>query len=186
MKPRRRRDYPRLPLRAGQLAWPSPRVFRLTSDERRDTSGRAGFTLLETVCVVAIVAMLAALALPAIPRGTSRAKLEAFAIAAAAILKADRNAAMRRGSRVATEIDARARQIRSGAGGRVLRLPADVGIDAVLAERCAGRATGSTIDFFASGMSCGGTLFLSRPGTSLEVRVTWLTGGVEIVPAKLS
>ncbi len=32
-------------------------------------------------------------------------------------------------------------------------------------------------------MSCGGTIFLSRPGTTLEVRITWLTGGVEIVPS---
>jgi general secretion pathway protein H len=141
---------------------------------------RAGFTLLETVCVVAIIALLAALALPAIPRGTSRAKLEAFAVAAAAVLKADRNAALRRGSRVATAISARARTLRSGASGQVLRLPDDIGFTVVLAARCAGRETGNSIEFFPSGMSCGGTLVLSRLGTRFEVRVTWLTGGVEI------
>ncbi len=140
----------------------------------------AGFTLLETVCVVAIVALLATLALPAIPRGTSRAKLEALAVAAAAVLKSDRNAAMRRGSRVTTEVSPRARTVRSGASGQVLRLPGDVGFSAVLASQCAGRATGDTIDFFPSGMSCGGTLVLSRLATTFEVRVTWLTGGVEI------
>jgi general secretion pathway protein H len=39
------------------------------------------------------------------------------------------------------------------------------------------------IQFLPSGMSCGGTIFLSRLGTTLEVRVAWLTGGVEIVPS---
>jgi general secretion pathway protein H len=34
-----------------------------------------------------------------------------------------------------------------------------------------------------TGMSCGGTIYLARPGTSLEIRVTWLTGGVEIAPS---
>lgn len=149
-------------------------------------SARAGFTLLETVCMMAIVAMLAALVLPAIPRSTSRAKLEAYAMAAAAVLKSDRNAAMRRGSRVVTEVRPEARLVRSGASGRALRLPNDVGFEAVLAARCAGHATGDTIDFFPSGMSCGGTLLLSRPGTTFTVRVTWLTGGVEIVRSAAS
>lgn len=186
--PPSKRDAPettngRFPIRASRQA---ARLSYLVAFSRRaPVSGslensRAGFTLLETVCVVAIVAMLATLALPAIPRGTSRAKLEAIAVAAAAVLKSDRNAAMRRGSRVATEVSARTRTVRSGASGQVLRLPDDVGFTAVLASQCAGRATGETIDFFPSGMSCGGTLVLSRLGTTFEVRVTWLTGGVEI------
>jgi general secretion pathway protein H len=39
------------------------------------------------------------------------------------------------------------------------------------------------IQFLPSGMSCGGTIFLSRLGTTLEIRVAWLTGAVEIVPS---
>jgi general secretion pathway protein H len=154
---------------------PAP-LFR----EKPDAAA-AGFTLLETVCVVAIVALLAGLALPAIPRGTSRAKLESYAYAAAALLKSDRNAAMRRGSRVTTLVDPRTRRVQSGTGARALRLPNDVGFEVVLADQCAGRIAGNQIDFFPSGMSCGGTLFFSRLGTIYEVRVTWLTGGVEIV-----
>ena len=67
---------------------------------------QAGFTLLEVVCVVAIVALLAAVILPALPRGTSYARLEAYAIETATLLKQDRYAAMRRRARVATEISA--------------------------------------------------------------------------------
>jgi len=138
--------------------------------------------LLEVVCVVAIVAILAAIVVPALPRGTSRARLESFAIEAAAMLKADRDAAIRNRVQVATEIDAPLRVVRSGATGRVIRLPADVRFDAILAARCNNRPAGPTIRFFASGMSCGGTIALTRLGVGYQVRVNWLTGGVEVVP----
>jgi general secretion pathway protein H len=138
--------------------------------------------LLEVVCVVALVAILAAIVVPALPRGTSRARLESFAIEAAAMLKADRDAAIRNRVQVATEIDAPLRLVRSGATGRVIRMPADVRFDAILAARCNNRPAGPTIRFFASGMSCGGTLALTRLGIGYQVRVNWLTGGVEVVP----
>jgi general secretion pathway protein H len=143
--------------------------------------GQAGFTLLEVVCVLAIVALLAALILPAIPRGTSRARLESYAVEAAAILTADRNAAIRRHVRTATWLDASARTIRSGASARVLQLPRDVAFDALLAKQCDGRAAGATIDFFPAGASCGGTIGLARLGVGFQVRVNWLTGGIEVV-----
>jgi general secretion pathway protein H len=101
------------------------------------------------------------------------------------LLKAERNSALRRQIQVATLIDAPQRSIRSGVTGRVIRLPGDVTLDAILASRCADRNAGRSIDFFPSGMSCGGTIALSRPGMGFEVRVNWLTGGVEIVSQKL-
>jgi general secretion pathway protein H len=147
-----------------------------------DRRGIEGFTLLEIVCVVALVAILAAIVVPALPRGTSRARLEAYAVEAAAMLKADRDAAIRNRVQIATEIDAPRRLVRSGSTGRVIRLPDDVRFDALLAARCNQRAAGPTIRFFASGMSCGGTIALTRLGVGYQVRVNWLTGGVEVVP----
>ena len=64
----------------------------------------------------------------------------------------------------------------------VIRLPADVRLDAILAARCNNRLAGPTIRFFASGMSCGGTIALTRLGVGYQVRVNWLTGGVGVVP----
>jgi general secretion pathway protein H len=148
-------------------------------------SGQQGFALIEILCVLAIIGLLAAIILPAIPRATTRAKLESYAVQTAALLKADRNAALRRHIQVTTQIDAAARSIRSGATGRLIRLPSDVSLDAMLASRCADRNAGRSIDFFPSGMSCGGVLALARPGMGFEVRVNWLTGGVDIVPQKL-
>jgi len=157
----------------------------LPAARAEDGCGERGFALIEILCVLAIIGMLAAIILPAIPRTTTRAKLESYAVATAALLKSDRSAALRRQVQVATQVDAAARSIRSGASGRVIRLPDDVVLDAILASRCADRIAGRSIDFFPSGMSCGGVIALSRPGMGVEVRVNWLTGGVDIVPQKL-
>jgi general secretion pathway protein H len=147
--------------------------------------GESGFALIEILCVLAIIGMLAAIILPAIPRATTRAKLESYAVQTAALLKADRSVALRRHIQVTTQVDAASRAIRSGVTGRVVRLPADVSVEAILASRCADRNAGRSIDFFPTGMSCGGTIALARPGMGFEVRVNWLTGGVDIVPQKL-
>jgi general secretion pathway protein H len=140
-----------------------------------------GFTLLEMVCVLAIIAMLAAVLLPFVPQQTSRSRLQAYALQAATLLKADRNAAIRRGAEVAVLVDASMRVIRSGATSDVLRIPNDVQLDALLPQTCRQHAVLSTINFFANGMSCGGTIVLTRLDAGYEVRVNWLTGRIEIV-----
>ena len=131
--------------------------------------------------MLAIIALLAAIILPAIPRSTSRARLEAYAIDAAALIMQDRNAAVRRRMQVATQVDAPARLIVSGATGQRMRLPDDVAVESILPVRCGDRPAGRRIDFFAAGSSCGGVIALRRPGASYQVRVNWLTGGVEVV-----
>jgi len=143
-----------------------------------------GFALIELLCVLAIIGLLAAIMLPEIPRATSRAKLEGFAIQTATLLKEDRNAAVAQRATVVTRVETSSRSIRSGASGRTIRIPSDVIMDATLASRCANRVAGKSIEFFPSGMSCGGTVFLSRPGIALEIRVNWFTGTVEVVPGK--
>jgi general secretion pathway protein H len=125
--------------------------------------------------------MLAAVLLPRMPLGTSRPRLEAYAIETASLLKADRNAAIRRRVMIAAEVNAMSRVIRSGASERTVRIPDDVSFQALLPQRCNQRPARSTISFFASGSSCGGAIVLTRHGVGYEVRVNWLTGGVEVV-----
>jgi general secretion pathway protein H len=144
-----------------------------------------GFTLLEMVCVLALIAMMAAVLLPFVSRQTSRSRLQAYALQTAALLKEDRNAAIRRGTGVATLVDTGSRLIRSGANTNMIRIPDDVRFEALLPRTCEQREALSTIRFFASGMSCGGAVTLTRADIGYEVRVNWLTGRVEIVSRNL-
>jgi general secretion pathway protein H len=134
------------------------------------------------VGVIAVVAMLAAILLPRVPRATTRPRLEAYAMETAALLKADRTAALRRKAQITAQVDAPGRAIRSGSTGRILQVPDDVSFQALLPLSCNERPARSTISFFATGTSCGGTIVLSRLGNGYEVRVNWLTGGIEVVP----
>ena len=129
----------------------------------------AGFTLIEVVCVLAIVALLAALVLPAIPRGTSQARLAGYAVEVAALLKGDRNAAIRNRAQVATSLDAERRIVISGATASIVEIPPDVTFEALLAQRCGDRRVGATIDFFPSGASCGGVIAIARQGVGYQI-----------------
>lgn len=160
----------------------APRAQRATSRTRSDRRAQDGFTLLETVCALAIIGLVSAVLLPAIPRGTSRTAFEAYAVKVAALIKQDRQYALERGASTATLVDTASRTIASGSSSASVVLPDDVALNAVLARTCAGAPADQTIRFFPSGLSCGGTLILSRLGFSLQIRVNWLTGGVEIVP----
>ena len=164
----------------GRKAGPERRRILLRQTMTSGSNGEDGFTLLEMVCILAIIAMLAAVLLPNIPRDTSRPRLEAYAVETASLLKADRTAAIRHRVQIATQIDAGARSLRSGSTGQILRVPDDVVFDAILPNRCNERPAFSTISFFPTGMSCGGTILLSRLGATYEIRVNWLTGGIEI------
>ena len=67
-------------------------------------------------------------------------------------------------------------------GDTEITVDQDVSVTAMLPVRCNDRPARSTITFFATGMSCGGVIVLSRLGAGYEIRVNWLTGGIEVAP----
>ena len=152
----------------------------------RRVETKAGFTLIEAVCALAVIALLAAIVLPAIPHATTRTRLSGYAVEIAALLKGDRNAAIRRNATIATTLNAERRFVRSGAAEAAVEIPEDVSFSAVVAQRCGGRRTGSTIDFFPTGASCGGAIAITRQGFGYQIRVNWLTGAVDVVAISTS
>ena len=96
--------------------------------------------------------------------------------------RSDRNAALRRQRQMATMIDARhaSCSIRRNRPGYTL--PATSPLTRSSLRGAITYLAGSSIAFFPTGMSCGGVVTLSRLGIGYEVRVNWLTGGVEVVP----
>jgi general secretion pathway protein H len=63
-------------------------------------------------------------------------------------------------------------------------MPRDVVVDTVLAARCSGHVASASIWFYPTGTSCGGVIALTRAGVGYQVRVNWLTGGIDVVPLK--
>lgn len=133
------------------------------------------------VVVMAIVALLASFALPKPSLRTSRIGLEQLAMRTAALMQADRYAAIRRHETVATTADVRARVIRSGSSGRDIRTPEDIDVRATVTGDCQARAGVARFEFYPDGRACGGTLAFVGAGAGFETRVNWLTGGVEVV-----
>ena len=145
-----------------------------------------GFALIEILCVLAIIGLLAAIILPAIPRSTTRAKLESYAVRDRGAAEIRPQRALRRQVRVATQVDARgARRSAPASPGRPSACRATWSC-----RRCWRRAApiarrGGRSISFRRACRAAATIALARPGMGYEVRVNWLTGGVEIVPQKL-
>jgi general secretion pathway protein H len=128
-----------------------------------------------------MVAALVAIAMPRLPTSTSRPILQGYAVEIAALLKRDRSFALMRHASIDAVIQAEERIVRSGSSNRYVRVPDDVAFDSLLPDHCNGRPALSSISFFSSGMSCGGTIRLTRLDSAYEVRVNWLTGAIDIV-----
>jgi general secretion pathway protein H len=140
----------------------------------------AGFTLLETVCVVAVIALLAGLIWPRVGSGGARLNLEQTAMIVASTMKADRYASLRQGREVATIADLRQREFRSGSSRQVVVIPADINIRATLSGSCPSSETQALLRFFPDGRSCGGVFTLARGSEGFEIRINWLTGGITV------
>ena len=139
---------------------------------RRDHCG--GFSLMETVLALALIGLLAALVLPWVLPDQSSTSLRIRAFEIAALLRADRNAALRSGRPVATTIDLAKRRVFSGATGAALVLPDAFDLKLASTEP-------SGFHFFPDGRASGGELTIGRRDAALGVRVNRLTAAISIV-----
>lgn len=142
---------------------------------------RRGYTLIETVVVLAVLALAAAVVAPAVGRGLDAIRLRAEVAGVASFLRAARERAIAQHRTLEVGIDD---------GGRVLVLsasPADPGReDERLVRRLsplvhleADPAPARAVTFFAYGLSSGGRFIVESPGAAAYVvRVDPLTGRV--------
>ncbi len=143
-------------------------------------TAESGFTLIEIVSVMAILAITALFVFPSPLHQTTRASLQQLAYETASLLEADRLVAIRSHTSIASHIDTRKRIIHAGQGQRQINLPQDIAFSADLSGTCQ-TDQGTGIVFYANGHSCGGVIFLSKGDVAFEVRIQWLTGGVDVV-----
>ncbi|PHP65579.1 type II secretion system protein GspH [Zhengella mangrovi] len=139
--------------------------------------GVRGFTMLETVAVMAIIAMLASLTLPRLFGGTSRAELRAVATAMTSLLRESRLLAIRTGHETRMTFDTARRTARlAGSPVEPVTVPGDVAISHEISTRC--RQNGAVIEvvFLPDGRSCGSQITLSIEGLRAVIRTNWLVG----------
>ncbi len=144
--------------------------------------GGSGFALYELILAMAILALVAGIVFPRVARGPGQVELGTTAQEIAALLRSDRNAALRRRSEVVSRIDPALGTVTSGASGGGVRVPAGVEIEFVQSSREM-RGSAGGIRFLPGGGSSGGFLSLSRGAAGYDISVNWLTGGVLVATA---
>ena len=131
-------------------------------------AGEAGFTLIETLVVIAITAMVGAVTFPNVERSLQSLALRQTAAVVQANLRVARGEALRGDTMVAFDVDADSGGY-AWTNGPVQRTPRGVAV--TIASRRA-------ITFFPDGSSSGGQVALDGAGRQITVTVDPQTGAV--------
>ncbi|HEX9905387.1 MAG TPA: GspH/FimT family pseudopilin [Propylenella sp.] len=150
-----------------------PTLSAASRGRRRD----GGFALYELILALAILGMVAGVVYPHLARGPGPAEIGARAEAIAALLRTDRNVAIREGRPVVSRVDVGDGVVYSGASDRAVAIPRGVKFEFVQSSREA-LAGGGGIRFNPNGRSSGGALTLRRDDFAYQISVNWLTAGV--------
>ncbi|TXM67138.1 GspH/FimT family pseudopilin [Methylobacterium sp. WL120] len=147
----------------------------MTPADASHRANHAGFTLIEMTLVLAIISLIAALALPRVSFLGSATSLRVKGFEIAAILRADRDEAVRSGRPVTSVVDLAGGRVLSSAENGVVAIPTNLFL----------RISGAGLDgirFLPDGRASGGEIFLMRTDRSgiLSVRVDPQTAAIVI------
>jgi general secretion pathway protein H len=144
----------------------------------RLSSGAAGFTLLETLVVLAVIGLTLALIVGHQPPWSRGFDLDATASELAAQLRLVRSEAIAGNQAVTLEFDLPARRYQAGdAASR--ELPTGVAVQ-LLTVGGDQRSVAAGIRFHPDGSSTGGRILLADRTRQIAIGVDWLTGRVTI------
>lgn len=148
---------------------------RMTRADNACRPNSAGFTLIEMTLVLALISLIAALALPRVSFSGSETSLRIKGFEIAAILRADRDEAVRSGLPVTSVVDLVSGRVLSSTANGVVAIPANLLL----------RISGAGLDgirFMPDGRASGGEIFLMRADGSgiLSVRVDPHTAAIVI------
>jgi len=141
---------------------------------------QAGFTLIETLMVIALIALLAAVLAPSmIP--TPNNQLRANAAELISALRAARLHAMRSREAAALQIDTEQKTYQPPGGTSSKALNGDFNIQLTTVQSELTDGSRGAIRFFPDGSSTGGRITLSNGNLTQHVDVAWLTGRVRLL-----
>jgi general secretion pathway protein H len=152
------------------------------TSSRADRPGELGFALYELLLALAILGLVSGVVFPRVIRPPGPSELRGKAQEIAALLRSDRNIALRQGREVLSRVDLGDSRVVSGAGPHAVSIPSDIRTELVQSSREA-RADEGGIRFRPDGRSSGGVLVLRRGDAAYEVSVNWLTSSVLVSAA---
>jgi general secretion pathway protein H len=145
--------------------------MKTAPDQRRGRD--AGFALVEVTLALLLIGLLATLALPGLVRATGPAALRVAAFQVSALLREDRNAALRSGRVTVAGVEADGRRVRSLTSSTFVSVPA--GATAGLLDAPGG------IRFYGDGRASGGQIVLASSSSRVVVTVSPDTGAIHVV-----
>lgn len=135
--------------------------------------------LLDVVLALAILALGALVLMPRPTSGVSATTLHAEAARAAAEFRRARARALRERGSVDVLVDPDRRGIQV-AGSDAIALREGIEIVWITSSQCPFRDGRRALRYLADGRSCGGVMNLSGGAASIQLRIDWLTGRVEM------
>ncbi len=139
-----------------------------------------GFTLLESLLVLAILALVTAGSLYLAKPRNSAMPLQTAAREIAAHLRATRSLAISRNTEAVFSMDLAKRHFWSEASGKKRAFSRDLNVRLISAKSRVPEKGIGRIVFFPGGGSTGGEIILKQGPQKLTVRADWLTGRVSI------